>query len=490
MSGTPPNDNQRDPDRDAWLRAALRHAPDAEDGAPPAISQAILRRAQAQAQAPAAGDPRSAARPRRGAAQAASGQQQGGGFWAWLVRPQVAGALASLAVATLAGVLWWGQPMDDAVRGHGPDERMREHDRPASPAAVPGSPSSDLAAAASAAVSASASASAPAPAPAPAPVAKTEVAAEPVTATSAAAPATALPATAAAAKQDAKPADPVGEMPPSQKMLPRTMPSPSSDALAKESARSMSNPPLAEARAIGAAAAPPAPPAPAAAAPPAASPAIAPAITPADTPAMAPALAGGASPPIRPAAPATTAEAPGLGTSLAGARIQRDEAAPSPVAETEAPTSLALQAARKARAADDANLPDNPVARLRAAMAAWPEVWTWQRDGGPEQALGDAQLAWLRQLEAAAGARWQTVAASAGGASTAAAPGATATTGTTATLRLMRNGQPHSTVRLQAAGASIEGESAATAQRGGARRVALSPAAAASLKSALNQATR
>ena len=50
-------------ERDAWLRAALRHAPDARAAPPPALSETIL--AEARATARSAGAARSARRSRR-----------------------------------------------------------------------------------------------------------------------------------------------------------------------------------------------------------------------------------------------------------------------------------------------------------------------------------------------------------------------------------------------------------------------------------------
>lgn len=83
---SPPDDDPRDP----HLVQALRHAPD--DAAPPAaVRDAILRAA------------RDAAAPRPAP------------WWQrlsdWLVRPQVAGAFASLAVVTVAGLLWHDEPV-------------------------------------------------------------------------------------------------------------------------------------------------------------------------------------------------------------------------------------------------------------------------------------------------------------------------------------------------------------------------------------------
>ena len=103
----------RDPERDAYLSEALRHAPDAALAPPAALSDAILRQARsataasipADASKPAAASLRPARAPRRPIAD----------FWLWLARPQVAGGFASVLAATLVGMLWWDRPMDDAM---------------------------------------------------------------------------------------------------------------------------------------------------------------------------------------------------------------------------------------------------------------------------------------------------------------------------------------------------------------------------------------
>ena len=97
MSATPSHDP--DPERDAWLREALRHAPDAQTEPPRALSDAIRREAHAAAA--------------RGVGHN-GGRSAGGLFasiWAWLARPQAAAGFASVMVATLVGVLWWDRPM-------------------------------------------------------------------------------------------------------------------------------------------------------------------------------------------------------------------------------------------------------------------------------------------------------------------------------------------------------------------------------------------
>jgi hypothetical protein len=90
--------DRADDERDAWLSAALRHAPDAQVGPPTALSDTILQQARAaarEARAPTA---------RRWAAA-----------WGWLARPPVAAGFASLMVAMLVGLIWWDRPMDETL---------------------------------------------------------------------------------------------------------------------------------------------------------------------------------------------------------------------------------------------------------------------------------------------------------------------------------------------------------------------------------------
>ncbi len=101
-----------DDEHDAHLQAALRHAPDAALAAPPQLREAILHQARIAARA---GSPLpSAAAPSPAVAQP--------GWWQsidrltrWLARPAVATGFASLAAATLIGLMWWDQPMDERV---------------------------------------------------------------------------------------------------------------------------------------------------------------------------------------------------------------------------------------------------------------------------------------------------------------------------------------------------------------------------------------
>ena len=92
-------------EHDAWLREALRHAPDAGAAPPVSLRDAILAEARAAT--------RSVAAPR--AAPTPSLLDRLLEFWSWLARPQVAAGFASVMAATLVGMLWWDRPMDEAM---------------------------------------------------------------------------------------------------------------------------------------------------------------------------------------------------------------------------------------------------------------------------------------------------------------------------------------------------------------------------------------
>jgi hypothetical protein len=98
-----PNPSSTSGEHDAWLREALRHAPDASASPPPSLRDAILAEARAAARAGAAS--RMTA-PRSLLDRALD-------FWSWLARPQVAAGFASVMAATLVGMLWWDRPMDE-----------------------------------------------------------------------------------------------------------------------------------------------------------------------------------------------------------------------------------------------------------------------------------------------------------------------------------------------------------------------------------------
>ncbi|MEO8311467.1 MAG: hypothetical protein ABI520_09870 [Caldimonas sp.] len=96
-----------DAERDAWLREALRHAPDSDALPPAGVSEAILAKARAAARIVAP-------TPRRGTSRSAPSNALAD-LWAWLARPPVAAGFASVMAATLVGLMWWDRPMDEAM---------------------------------------------------------------------------------------------------------------------------------------------------------------------------------------------------------------------------------------------------------------------------------------------------------------------------------------------------------------------------------------
>lgn len=99
---------------DAWLREALRHAPDAEAGPPPKLNETILRMGRA-AVAPRAERRPSAAVPMATASSSSGLAETLASWWAWLARPPVAAGFAGLMVATVVGVMWWDRPLEEAL---------------------------------------------------------------------------------------------------------------------------------------------------------------------------------------------------------------------------------------------------------------------------------------------------------------------------------------------------------------------------------------
>ena len=109
------------------------------------------------------------------------------------------------------------------------------------------------------------------------------------------------------------------------------------------------------------------------------------------------------------------------------------------------------------------------IAQLRAAIAAEPARWAWQRSGTGAQGMNDAIYAWLAQLGSATGTRWQP----------------RAERDTTAPLgrelRLLRDGRVQHSLRLSEQGVSWEsGQNAWHAE--------LTAAQLAELQAALDQA--
>ena len=92
-------------EHDAWLREALRHAPDAQAAPPANVSHAILVEARSQVRSAQGAKPRV---PSPAANPLLS-------FWSWLARPPVAAGFASVMAATLVGMMWWDRPLDETM---------------------------------------------------------------------------------------------------------------------------------------------------------------------------------------------------------------------------------------------------------------------------------------------------------------------------------------------------------------------------------------
>lgn len=312
-----------DQERDMHLREALRHAPDAQVQPPPSLSALILSEARAKARDAKAPEP-----PARHPLLA---------LWDWLARPSVAAGFAGLMVATLVGVMWWDQPMNEA---------LPQRPAPAAAPAVTAPP-----------VAAPPVASAPeAPPPAPAAEAESRAPEPPRAALRKAAP--------EAGKATVAPAKPAAPAPPPAAPAPTTR-----DELAADAKAGLA-PPVRESSIAALSLPPPVVPA----------------------------------PPAQAAAPAVTAGALAKSKSTDESESKR--------ARSMAPAGGALgYAAPQAELSDSRVKQDvqarTTLVRLRAAIAADPTHWAWQRGDGTAQSMNDAVYAWLAQLDNATGSRWQ-----------------------------------------------------------------------------------
>lgn len=192
-----PRDDNQDLPRDAWLREALRHAPDAEAAPPPKLNETILRMGRA---AVAPRDERKPSSVQRAAPSLPSGTVAGGSalasLWAWLTRPPVAAGFAVVFLSTVVGVMWMGRPIEEALPPR--EETVAAAPPPATPvAAAPAERQREAPGLPEAAKRAGDVATRVAAAPPP-PAAKAEPPAPPVQAAPAAPPTTAAAAPAAA----------------------------------------------------------------------------------------------------------------------------------------------------------------------------------------------------------------------------------------------------------------------------------------------------
>jgi hypothetical protein len=497
-----------DAGRDAHLREALRHAPDAGVTPPAALSEAILRQARLAAAAAtpsaAAGNAeraagrRAAAKRDAGRRGAARSSRSGTGFaarwasfWAWLMQPSVATGFAGLMVATLVGLMWWGRPIDEPLREAQAPETAPAVAAPAAPAAAPALPK-PAAPVPARTMQAPATAAADRAARITTPETRGEAttaqrpAREDEAAKAAGPPPTHLEERGAEGKRkaetvladanrrDAAPARPrpaaappaeagpgaVGDAPapPAVAAAPAPEPAPNTGAASPSAERRRD-----EAGTGGARAAPKADAA-------------------ADAAGSADRLAKAANAVLPDAAPAS-----GEVTSRTMVRAPKEAAASEPIGRAAQPAAGLALGARPAPAPAPASTPasatpqavENPVPRLRAAVAAWPDVWTWQRGAGIEQPMNAALQAWLAQLDDATRSRWQAAPSSA----------RSAASGSSQTLRLLRNGRLHSTVRIEAGAVRVESAGEPGDAASGVPRAAALPAgAAAALRSALEQA--
>ena len=346
-----------DDERDAWLREALRHAPDASLSPPAILRDSILSQARA------------AVVPARRPVQRESAFAA---FWSWLARPPVAAGFASVMAATLVGMMWWDRPMDEAM--------PRPPAVSASPSLLPSPPSP----------SPSASPSPPVVATAPAESFATQKAMTPRQ----------PDAPAAIARRAAPPAlDVRGQAEPATADATRdaALPFPAEAKAERSAAKSTAREELRKDDR-------PASPMPAAAPTPAATPASIPAPAPRPTP--GPALADNAVGRLD-----KERAAPERSRQGGGAANAFDQAAPGADLQA-APARSEPMPARLAKSA----APARPLAPLLAAAAADASRVSRVGSDGRIGIADDALLRWLGELDAASTGSWQALDAAEGSA--------------------------------------------------------------------------
>jgi hypothetical protein len=346
-----------DLERDAWLREALRHAPDADAAPPATLTEAILKQARAAAAtapAPRPANPWSAA-------------------WAWLARPPVAAGFAGVMAATLVGLMWWDRPMDEAMP-HPPTPELKRS----------------------------------APAEAPAPTAATDPAAP---AARAEAP-NDVRLGAQGADAAARPAPSAPPASPARKAAPEAArrPTPAAASQQPSAVRRPEPEPFASERKQASGAPGPAP----EAVPVPPSRRQAPAATAAPAPA-APAMAEAtkdAAPPRERAITGAAQESRGVTRDkleAASAAASRNLAGGVSTATRSPPAMTALRSQQ-----DEATERTAPLADTLASVANYPALWSWQRGAGT-QAMTPALQRWLMQIDTATTSRWRSAPAAAAG---------------------------------------------------------------------------
>jgi len=444
-----------DGERDAWLREALRHAPDSDALPPSGVSEAILLKARAAARAAAPAGRRAASREPHANPLTA--------FWNWLARPPVAAGFASVMAASLVGLMWWDRPMDEGM----PRPPAMANER--APAALAPAP-------ASASAPEEISPATPAPAPAAAPLAPLT---ESTPATAPTPESRSMNAAGNAAAPDGAVARPQGSVPEqagsadARRAEPAAAPARrSADLLAKEGAlsaetksegpapfpsaemqREMSSPrksldggaandakkkdaDASRARAVDEVER--------AAEPPATRP-VAPAT------AVRPPFVGATEP--APEAPSASGrpDTPQFQQRQSPAAGLREKEAPGVAAPAPAPFRVEPErAGSESRIRADASLPTIAPTRLLAAIAAEPERWLRQTAGGDTVALDPGWCAWLAELDAAAAGRWEPLGVAAPPADGAAPRDASTT------LRLVSGGRVAAIVRVDGTSAQVD----------------------------------
>ena len=397
---TPPTP-QEDDARDAWLSEALRHAPDADVTPPAALSDMILREALAKAR-PAA---MPTTRPRLGFWSR---------VWVWTAQPAVGAGLASMMVASLVGVMLWDRPLEANSPRSLPSVAQ-------APVAAPAPDTASVGATASPADTAVAGTAPPRLADRRAPPVEAAPSAGGETSSPSPLSSKALRSSAESTALARRPAQSGRRESATASADVRQRATEATANRADEAKSSdLAAPPdaLAKTARTGESMSPSPPavtavptPAPAMQAPVAAAP-MSPA--PAPTPAS---VQAAAAPPPAPAALASKREATAPATTSA-----TSGSAAAGLASSYAPKSLGKLAAEPAR---------QSLANLRAALAAEPASWSWQRAGGDVHRIDDALDSFLFDVDDTVGNRW-----------TGAASGTMASTGaSTDVVRLLRDGR-------------------------------------------------
>jgi hypothetical protein len=459
-----------DAERDAWLREALRHAPDAGALPPHGVSEAILAEARANAR-PGQALPPGAARGSR-----AAPRHPLAAFWDWLARPPVAASFATVMVATLVGLMWWDRPMDETL--------ARRPEVTSEPAATPAP--REIAPAQSTAPVAKNEPAAPAAATTTAPTAAPRAADDSRALAQAPRPRRQLPAEQGAAARDAKARTPVesekrkvddavvakenAERVERKTAKPAPFPTTNDERTTTAAAPSLAKKDAERGIALPADAAAPAGKAVAessvAAAPPPAAPTrppesarlraapetpTVPAARRTDQEEAQPSTANSGVLDAAKSTPAPQAQAVPTprGGARADAREQQASAFASPAPP--APRNELAAAQRESRSATA-----TPLAAVLASIASEPARWSRASANGGVVALDAGWRDWLAQLDAAANGRWRRVGGDGGAATNSERDGAT-------TLRLVSAGRPAGVVWLD--GTSVRTDGIAPGER-------------------------